>query len=252
MNKRFNIRTAFEEAKEIRETAQLEVDKEAAMTPEEKAARDSALQLAEPTATEAPVPIDGEVPPVETIVDDVDAVKEVPAVDTDGNIASALPVAADTGVAAIVADLVEAIKEEVKEEAKEPVAVEETTIDPDSEEAKQKESEAEERKEQEEDAVKVLASLESISGILNRSLDKGGLTPMSASAATMALEQLYRRVGMSYNPASFPSMESYNSISSRKRNTEVALESLNKSIKVVRSALERSVAKSAAPAKAAV
>lgn len=239
MNKRFNIRAAFEEAKEAQATAQLEVDKEAAMSPEEKAIRDSALQLASTTdesaaakekeAETVDAPIDA------TNTDAVDDVTPEPTVEPIGDSEDSKTTPAPT----------EAPVEEAKTDTEEATITDNEVVDfdPDSEEGKEKAKQDQLNKEMEEDAVVVKTTLENLSEIVKRSLDKGGLTTMSAGAVALVLQQQYNRVGMTYNSVSYPATESYASVSIRKRNTEIALESIDKAIARIRSSIEKSVSK---------
>jgi hypothetical protein len=243
MTKRFNIKAAFEEAQAM----QLEVDKEAAMSPEEKAIRDEAMQKA-PTTDESGAPVvDGvDTPAVEpdemnqdpATTPAVDAPASEPVVDE--------PVTTTDEPATDPATVVEETTTAEDKSAEGDAATTDTpALDPESEEGKAKAAEDEAAKEQEEEADTVATGLESISGVLTRSLDKGGLTPMAAGATKLILEQLYERVGMTYVASTFPAMESYSSISNRRQNTEMVLNNVTAAASKVREAIKRSAAKRA-------
>lgn len=180
MGKRFNIRMALEADEPV-----LEVDKEAAFTPEEKALREKAA------VTEAELAEDKEKStenkesdtPSE---DDTSEDKPVEATETDLE---------DTQSSN--ADLVES-KNENDDEAKSVT-----------------------------DAVETSEALEAIADILSSTMELGGINKHSAKVLSTSLPALYSRVGVKYNAANYPALESFDSYSARKRNTQLAIENIN-------------------------
>lgn len=111
----------------------------------------------------------------------------------------------------------------------------------DSVESAEKSAEDEKESDSEDVAIQTAASLEAIACIMHASLDKGGMSPVAAHAANITLESLYTRIGVKIKETNFPALESFDSISARKRNTEVALEGIGDILGRIWAALAKSV-----------
>lgn len=240
---RFNIKAAFEEAQAV----QLEVDKEAALTPEQKAIRDEALQKAPETdesasalaaaeTTEEPgeeLPTDET--PAEPVTDDESDDDSEPASDEPSDIVE------ETVVTETPEDADTKEDKELVTENDPDAQVPDDVVDPLSEETKTADKDDKAAEVQEDEAIKVATGLEAIAEVMQRSLDKGGLTQMSAKAGTLVVKQLFDRVGMTYQEKKFPAFEAYSSVSSRHRNTELAIEGISAGIDRVWQAITSSV-----------
>lgn len=220
MKKRFDIRLALEQGEsqdpQVTEAPLLEVEKEAAMTTEEKEIRDKALQTeadekakAEetPTLTEAPLNTDLVDNPV--IKEAKEEIKE----DLTG-----IPVVTQAPIMVEPAPVID------------PETLEDNGIDPESDQAKELENVDDKIDRDLDNAVEAVVSLEKLRDVLQRSLDTGGMSVTAAKATSVCLENIYTTVGLKKSNTSYPALESFNSSSARKVNTKLAIEGIGQSI----------------------
>jgi hypothetical protein len=90
-----------------------------------------------------------------------------------------------------------------------------------------------------EEAVEVAEALESIAEALTTSVSNGGMDKYSAQVVGIALDHMYRRVGIT--TAAMPALESFGGTSSRISATQLALEDVQENLKKVWDAIVASI-----------
>lgn len=85
-----------------------------------------------------------------------------------------------------------------------------------------------------EDALDSVEEIEAISDAAEQSVEEGdGLDPVAAEIAEVAVESIYRRLGIPSHVKAMPSMESFGSSNSRKTATRIAIENFGAQIKAI-------------------
>ena len=85
-----------------------------------------------------------------------------------------------------------------------------------------------------EDALDSVEEIEAISDAAEQSVEEGqGLDPVAAEIAEVAVESIYRRLGIPSHVKAMPSMESFGSTNSRKTATRIAIEGFSAQIKAI-------------------
>jgi hypothetical protein len=198
--KLFNIRQALESDEPI-----LEVEKEAMLSPEDKAIRDSAKQVMEVPAEGAP---EGDAP--------VDP--DAPAADGDTS-TDATPVEDP---------------DKVSPEGEEGTPTDVADVDQDV-------SDLNAQKADKAEAVGVAEALESLADNMYASLESGGLSTTGFRITELSLKAHFNKLGLSYEQANFPAMESFDSYSARYRQTKVAIEAIDEAVNKVWQAIKESL-----------
>lgn len=80
-------------------------------------------------------------------------------------------------------------------------------------------------------------TLERIAGAAEEANADGGLDPVAAEIAEIAVEAIYSRLGISISNTSYPALESFSGRSSRGRATSLAIESIGETLKKIWAAI---------------
>lgn len=214
---RFNVRLSLEADES--DVALLEVDKEANMTPEEKAIRD----LAEKTEADKKIAENG--------------------LDADGN-SLQTPEPTPTPGDADTSATPEPSPEPTPEPDEDGLSIEEPeegAVAVDTPEFAEEKKKSETESESVDDAIDTATSLEAIANILYKSLDTGGMSPGAAQATNVVLEGLYARVGIDFKATKYPALESFDSMSARRAQTKIAIEGIGESVSRIWKAISNSI-----------
>lgn len=90
-------------------------------------------------------------------------------------------------------------------------------------------------------AVDQAEAMEKIANQMQSALATGGLSEIGFRTAERSLKHHYEVLGLEYNRSSYPSLESFNSYSSRERQTKVAIEAIDEAISRVWLSVKESI-----------
>ncbi len=92
-----------------------------------------------------------------------------------------------------------------------------------------------------EEAVDVVTALESIAEALGQSAKNGGMDRYAAEALGLAVDHMYKRVGLKRQ--AMPALESFGQTSSRMRATQIALEDIKEQVAKIWAAIVAAISK---------
>lgn len=197
MKKRYDIKLGIEDDTS---GVELEVDKEANMTTDEKATRD----LAEASEAKDKAAQTDDTSTTPGNPDEASQTNPVEGTDTPAKLTD--------------------------ESELETQNAPEGSVDVDSQEGQDQVAEKNDVAESVDIAIETATALEAIAAVVLRSLDVGGLTPLGARTTNVALESMYARVGIEMKSTKYPALESFDSVSARRMQTKLALESIGENI----------------------